>query len=226
MIIHYMKKTIYLDLLKQDISDLKPFCHTLHINQKKLDSIEKKYSKSRYVLSDFWNSYFKSKKAESNKLQRRNSMPQSVIDNHELRVHSRSENYSLMTVEKDSEPLSHPLNNSLIISMKIREELKAVQSEMPSDQKEFDEGAPHTIHPLQRTLFTSSQSNNSNFSKKKEDQFLNVKISLDKKTRDTSEKEKIKVKDEHVDFIERTSNLVQSKFVKEFKKKKKENRIF
>jgi hypothetical protein len=231
-VIHYMKKTIFLDLKKRDISNLKSFCHSLKITNEKLNKIEKKYSKSRYVLSDFWNSYFKSKKAESNRLTRRNSMPQSMIDNQEMRVHSRSENYSLMTLEKEDKGHTYGLNNSLIISMKIREELKNVQSEMPYNERDFEEMGHHTINPRDRPIFSSSNSKGEDgegitrkdqrWEEQKSEGRVDLK--LENNTRVSSHKEK---SEEVEDFIERNSNLSQLKpkpdllQVKQKKKKKK-----
>ena len=214
MLIHYMKKTIYLDLIKEDLSDLKNVCHSLPITQKKLKSIEKKYSKSRYVLSDFWNSYFKSKKAESNRLIRRNSMPQSIIDHQEMRVHSRSENHSLMTIDNQSGQMTYGLNNSLIISMKIRQELKCVQSEMPSDDKEVLGNTHNTINPLQKEFFNSSKLDNkllcvsNNSSQRK---------TTDTKTRlsgDVEEEAMQEPAEGFEDFIDRKGSSLSKKMIK------------
>lgn len=220
MIIHYMKKTLYLDLGRRDLSDLKRVCRSLDIHKEKLEKIEKKYSKSRYVLSDFWNSYFKSKKAESNRLMRRNSLPQTLIDNQEMRVHSRSENHSLMTLEMESRKGSFGLNNSLIISMKIREELKSVQSEMPYSERDIREVGHHTINPKERELFSSSNSKPLP-SESSEHPSEALHLKFEKKTRVSSEKDQGLDDPEPEDFIERNSNLAQMKPALPKKKKKK-----
>lgn len=222
MIIHYMKKTIYIDLIKEDLSDLKRVCMSLPIDQKKLDSIEKKYSKSRYVLSDFWNSYFKSKKAESQRLIRRKTMPQSMIDHQEMRVHSRSENYSLITVENESGKVSHGLDNSLIISMKIREELKAVQSEIPGEDKDSLHGHLPREGPIKATLFNSSKTENTpiRFSLEKEN---SQKKTMDTKSRLSHEKDQADDKRESFDFIDRNSPNSSRKISE--KQKEEESRM-
>jgi hypothetical protein len=215
MIIHYMKKTIYLDLMTKDLSDMKAKCHSFPITQKNLNLIEKKYSKSRYVLSDFWNSYFKSKKAENNRNIRRNSMPQSMIDNQEMRVHSRSENHSLMTLENQSGKMSYGLNNSLIISMKIREELKSVQSEMPGDDKEFLEVTHNTSNPLDKQIFKSSKlQNNLCLSIGKGSSQRKTTDTKTRLSRDTQEEVNKDEGEQFEDFIDRKSSLISKKFKK------------
>ena len=202
-----MKKTIWADLLLQDISDLKAFCSRLHITSRKIAKIEKKYSKSRYVLSDFWNSYFKSKKVQNIKLQRRNSMPQSQVDQHQIRRQSRSQNCNLMTLQNNAKNLSHGLNNSLIISMKIQGELKAVQSDrLITQENHFSDKNHNTIHPLQKQLLFSIEDQQS-----LQNSFISKKSS-DTKTGVSSQNGKKDSQSNSVDFIEQKTLNVVKKF--------------
>ena len=50
-----------------DLSDIKSECKKLKITQSKINIIEKRYFKSKYVFQDFWNDYFKKKKNETKK---------------------------------------------------------------------------------------------------------------------------------------------------------------
>lgn len=105
--IHFLKKGIFLNFDEEKVKNMKRDICKVGLSLKDLLFFEKKYKKSKYVVNDFWNEYFKTKK--KNNSYNNNS----VLFTSEYGTNQTSELHSIIThmdIVSDSELIHYQTN--------------------------------------------------------------------------------------------------------------------